>query len=59
MIIIQKFIQYLAEYGLPNEFPTEVEEFANNINTSITEEEIAKRRDMRSTFNFYYRSKRC
>ena len=42
----------LAEYGLPNEFPTEVENFANNINTSITEDEILKRRDMRSTLTF-------
>jgi len=42
----------LAEYGLPYEFPHEVEVFANNIDTSITEEEIAKRRDMRSTLTF-------
>ena len=42
----------LAEYGLPYEFPTEVEAFANNIDTSITEGEIAKRRDMRSTLTF-------
>jgi len=42
----------LAEYGLPYEFPPEVEEFANNINTSITKEEILKRRDMRNTLTF-------
>jgi len=42
----------LAEYGLPYEFPVEVEAFANNIDTSITEGEIAKRRDMRSTLTF-------
>ena len=42
----------LAEYGLPYEFPSEVEAFANNIDTSITEGEIAKRRDMRSTLTF-------
>ena len=42
----------LAEYGLPYEFPTEVEAFANNIDTSINEGEIAKRRDMRSTLTF-------
>ena len=42
----------LAEYGLPNEFPAEVEAFANNIDTSINKEEIAKRRDMRSTLTF-------
>jgi len=27
----------LAEYGLPYKFPPEVEDFANNIDTSITE----------------------
>ncbi|WP_308991738.1 RNB domain-containing ribonuclease [Mariniflexile litorale] len=42
----------LAEYGLPYEFPHEVEEFANNIDTSITKEEIAKRRDMRQDLTF-------
>jgi ribonuclease R len=42
----------LAEYGLPYEFPHEVESFANNIDTSITDSEIAKRRDMRSTLTF-------
>lgn len=42
----------LAEYGLPYEFPDEVEDFANKIDTSITKEEIAKRRDMRKTLTF-------
>ena len=42
----------LAEYGLPNEFPHEVEDYANNIDTSINEEEIAKRRDMRKDLTF-------
>ena len=42
----------LAEYGLPLEFPHEVEEFANKIDTSITKEEIAKRRDMRQDLTF-------
>ena len=42
----------LAEYGLPMEFPHEVEEFANQLDTSITEEEIAKRRDMRKDLTF-------
>ena len=42
----------LAEYGLPNEFPQEVEDFANSIDTSITQEEISKRRDMRKTLTF-------
>ena len=30
----------LAEYGLPYDFPIEVEAYANKIDTSITEEEI-------------------
>jgi ribonuclease R len=42
----------LAEYGLPLEFPHEVEEFANKIDTSITKEEITKRRDMRQDLTF-------
>jgi ribonuclease R len=42
----------LAEYGLPYEFPHEVEDFANKIDTSITLAEIAKRRDMRKTLTF-------
>lgn len=42
----------LAEYGLPNEFPHEVEDYANKIDTSITEEIIAKRRDMRKDLTF-------
>lgn len=42
----------LAEYGLPEEFPHEVEEFANKLDTSITAEEIAKRRDMRKDLTF-------
>ncbi|SIS38511.1 RNAse R [Zobellia uliginosa] len=42
----------LAEYGLPYDFPEEVEHFADKIDTSIKEEEIAKRRDMRDTLTF-------
>ena len=42
----------LAEYGLPYEFPYEVEDFANKLDTSITEKEIAKRRDMRKVLTF-------
>ena len=42
----------LAEYGLPLEFPHEVEDFANKLDTSITESEIAKRRDMRKDLTF-------
>ncbi|MFV5684947.1 ribonuclease R [Flavobacterium sp. GB2R13] len=42
----------LAEYGLPSEFPIEVETYAQKIDTSIEESEIAKRRDMRDTLTF-------
>ncbi|MBU2060697.1 MAG: ribonuclease R [Bacteroidetes bacterium] len=42
----------LAEYGLPSEFPIEVETFAQKIDTSITADEIANRRDMRDTLTF-------
>jgi ribonuclease R len=42
----------LAEYGLPSEFPIEVETYAQKIDTSIQESEITKRRDMRDTLTF-------
>ena len=42
----------LAEYGLPYEFPREVEEFAERMDTSIQASEIANRRDMRDTLTF-------
>ena len=42
----------LAEYGLPSDFPIEVEAEANKIDTSITEEEIKKRRDLRNVLTF-------
>ena len=42
----------LAEYGLPYDFPIEVEAYANKIDTSITQDEIAKRRDMREVLTF-------
>ena len=42
----------LAEYGLPYDFPIEVEVFAQKLDTSIQESEIAKRRDMRDTLTF-------
>ena len=42
----------LAEYGLPSEFPIEVETFAQKIDTSITASEIVNRRDMRDTLTF-------
>lgn len=42
----------LAEYGLPYEFPTEVERYANTLDTTIKKEEISKRRDMRDVLTF-------
>ncbi len=42
----------LAQYGLPYEFPEEVEAFANELDTSIQESEIKNRRDMRKVLTF-------
>ncbi len=42
----------LAEYGLPYEFPYDVAQYANNLDTSIKAEEIKRRRDMRSDLTF-------
>ena len=42
----------LAEYGLPYDFPVEVEVFAQKLDTAIHTEEIAKRRDMRDTLTY-------
>jgi len=42
----------LAQYGLPYDFPPEVEDFANKIDTSIQADEIKKRRDMRDVLTF-------
>ncbi len=42
----------LLEYGLPYEFPEEVEKDAATIDLEISKEEIAKRRDMRSDLTF-------
>ena len=42
----------LLEYGLPYEFPTEVEKEASELPIAITKEEIAKRRDMREDLTF-------
>lgn len=42
----------LAEYGLPYDFPIEVEVYAKKLDTSIQESEILKRRDMRNTLTF-------
>ncbi|MFD0931839.1 ribonuclease R [Psychroflexus salinarum] len=42
----------LAGYGLPEQFPPEVEEFANGIDTKIHQSEIKNRRDLRDTLTF-------
>lgn len=42
----------LLEYGLPTEFPIEVEKEASKIDLEISKEEISKRRDMRSDLTF-------
>jgi ribonuclease R len=42
----------LLEYDLPYEFPTEVEQEADNLSIEITKEEIGKRRDMRKDLTF-------
>ncbi|CAM1334345.1 ribonuclease R [Tenacibaculum aestuariivivum] len=42
----------LLEYGLPYEFPEEVEKEAENLPIEITEAEISKRRDMRKDLTF-------
>lgn len=42
----------LADYGLPYDFPKEVELEAEQIDRTIKEEEVAKRRDMRKVLTF-------
>jgi len=42
----------LAEYGLPYDFPVDVEVFAQKIDTEIHPEEVARRRDMRNVLTF-------
>ncbi len=42
----------LAEYGLPYDFPIEVEAYAQKLDTSIQQSEIDNRRDMRDTLTF-------
>ena len=42
----------LAEYGLPYKFPSEIEKEASELPIEISEQEIAKRRDMRSSTTF-------
>lgn len=42
----------LVEYGLPYSYPQEIEAFADSISDKITDEEIAKRIDCRTTPTF-------
>ena len=42
----------LADYGLPYKFKEEIENFANNIDTEITQSEVKKRRDLRKELTF-------
>ncbi len=42
----------LAEYGLPYEFPFEVSQYADKLDTSIQSSEIKKRRDFREILTF-------
>ncbi|MDX1461467.1 MAG: ribonuclease R [Marinirhabdus sp.] len=42
----------LAQYGLPYEFPHEVEQYAHDLDTRLHADEIKKRRDMRKTLTF-------
>ncbi|KEZ92456.1 MULTISPECIES: ribonuclease R [Nonlabens] len=42
----------LAQYGLPYEFPTTVEEYADQLDKTITDKEISKRRDMRESLTY-------
>ncbi len=42
----------LAEYGLPYKYPANVERAAEKIDPGITDEEVARRRDMRDVLTF-------
>ena len=42
----------MFEYGFPEEFPPEIETFAQNLNLGIEENELAKRKDFRSKTTF-------
>jgi ribonuclease R/exosome complex exonuclease DIS3/RRP44 len=42
----------LVDYGLPYDFPEEVEHYASKLPIEITEQEIAKRKDMRDVLTF-------
>ena len=50
--MIVKYMQFLADYGLPASFPKEVEEEANALDLSITDDEVAKRIDYRNVLTF-------
>jgi ribonuclease R len=42
----------LAQYGLPYEFPVEVEEYTEKLDKTISQKEVEKRRDMRDTLTY-------
>ena len=42
----------LAAYNLPTKFPKDVEDYVNKLDTSIKEDEIKRRRDLRKTLTF-------
>lgn len=42
----------LASFNLPHEFPKEVSQYADQLNTAITSKDVAARRDMRDTLTF-------
>ncbi len=42
----------LAAFNLPSEFPKEVSQYANDIDTTITTKDISARRDMRDVLTF-------
>ncbi len=42
----------LAEYGLPYDFPSDVQRYVKKIDTSIRADEIKKRRDLRKVLTF-------
>jgi ribonuclease R/exosome complex exonuclease DIS3/RRP44 len=42
----------LAQYGLPYEFPERVEEYADKMDKTISNQEIEKRRDMRASLTY-------
>ncbi|WP_213521102.1 ribonuclease R [Nonlabens sp.] len=42
----------LAQYGLPYEFPAEVEEYTEKLDKTISQKEVEQRRDMRDTLTY-------